>query len=207
MNLPASPFGPTLVAVVTMLRGGYGFSVRKVREALRETLSFDVSTGAISAMEACASEALASVHEEVHEAVHEAELKHADATSWTHAGILMGLWVVATEFATAYFIRKNSKRESLLTILSRQLGVLVSDRSGVFMFWKMRYRQVCWAHLLSLFVGFAGRDGPGGDVGKELLGLHQPRRTRAVRAPRAAAHGGRAAKGHTWGDFVSLRVL
>jgi transposase len=49
------------------------------------------------------------------------------------------------------------------------LGILISDRATVFSFWTMMLRQICHAHLLRKFVGFSERDGPDGDIGRDLL--------------------------------------
>ncbi|MFC1612219.1 transposase, partial [Myxococcota bacterium] len=49
-------------------------------------------------------------------------------------------------------------------------GILVSDRAKVFSFWKMKWRQICWAHLMRRFIAFSERDGPARQIGEELLG-------------------------------------
>ena len=51
-------------------------------------------------------------------------------------------------------------------------GILVSDRGTVFVsLWKMKFRQICWAHLLRKFISFSERDGPAKQVGNELVAL------------------------------------
>jgi transposase len=34
----------------------------------------------------------------------------------------------------------------------------------------MKHRQICWSHLLRKFISFSERDGPAGQIGKDLLG-------------------------------------
>ena len=100
-----------------------------------------------------------------------AEVKHADATTWTRAGKLMSLWTIATTTATVYRIFADGSRETIKPVFGELIGLLVSDRATVFGFWAMPLRQVCHAHLLRKYVGFSERDGPAGAIGRELLQL------------------------------------
>ncbi len=169
MQLPASAFGPCLTAVVAMLTGAYHLSRRKTQKLLRELFGITVSLGTISTMERHASEALKACHAEALLEVQYAGVKHSDATSWTRAGKLMSLWVLATTMATVYRVLDDGRRDTILPLFKPQVGILVSDRATVFSFWTMALRQVCHAHLLRKFVAFSERDGPAGAIGRELL--------------------------------------
>ena len=57
-EIPSSPFGPSLVAVVGLLTGVYHLSRRQAQRLLQELFGVSVSLGALSAMEHRASEAL-----------------------------------------------------------------------------------------------------------------------------------------------------
>jgi transposase len=168
--IPASPFGPRLVAVVALLTGTYHLSRRSARRLLAELFEIDISLGALSGMEARASEALAPAFDEAKEIVESAAVKHSDATSWLRAGALRSLWTVASNLATVFHILTDGQMATIVPIFGRRLGILVSDRASVFAFWVMRLRQICWAHLLRKFVSFSQRDGPAGAIGRELLG-------------------------------------
>jgi transposase len=170
-KIPSSAFGPCLTATVALLTGAYHLSRRKTRRLLSELFGIEVSLGAISAMEQRASVALASAHDEALREVQYAGVKHADATTWTRAGKLMSLWTMASAAATAYRIFADGCRETILPMFGPLLGFLVSDRATVFGFWTMALRQVCHAHLLRKYVAFSERDGPAGDIGRELLSL------------------------------------
>jgi transposase len=170
-KLPSSAFGPCLTGTVALLTGAYHLSRRKTQKLLWELFGIAVSLGAISAMEKRASEALASAHDEALREVQYAEIKHADATSWTRAGKLMSLWTIASSAATAYRIFADGCRETIQPMFGALIGLLVSDRATVFGFWAMSLRQVCHAHLLRKYVGFSERDGPAGTIGRELLEL------------------------------------
>lgn len=170
-TIPSSAFGPCLTATVALLTGAYHLSRRKTQKLLSELFGITVSLGALSAMEKRASEALASAHDEALREVQYAEVKHADATSWTRAGKLMSLWTMASSAATVYRIFADGSRETVLPMFGPRLGLLVSNRATVFGFWAMALRQVCHAHLLRKYVAFSERDGPAGAIGRELLEL------------------------------------
>lgn len=162
-------FGSCLTAVVALLTGAYHLSRRKAQKLLHELFGISVSLGALSSMEKRASQALESAREEALHEVQHAGVKHSDATSWTRAGKLMSLWVLATTVATVYQILDDGRRETIQPLFGPQKGILVSDRATVFSFWAMNLRQVCHAHLLRKFVAFSERDGRVGALGRALL--------------------------------------
>ena len=168
-KIPASPFGPRLTAVVVMLTGVYHLSRRKTRRLLRELFEIQISLGAISTMEARASEGLVSAVEEAQRAVEGAAVKYADGTSWLLAGVTLSLWTITTTAATIYKVFKDGCRETIRPLFGALIGILVSDRASVFGFWAMALRQICWCHLLRKFVSFSQRDGPAGAIGQELV--------------------------------------
>lgn len=167
--IPSSPFGPRLVAHVAMLTGAYHLSRRATQRLLREMFGIEISVGAISQIEARASAALKSAYGEARDDAQHAPVKHADATTWLRAGITMSLWTLATTMTTVYRIFDDGCRDTIRPLFGKLVGILVSDRASVFGFWDMALRQVCWAHLLRKFVAFAQRDGPAGELGRELL--------------------------------------
>ena len=67
--IPASPFGQRLIGVVAMLTGNHHMSRRGAQQLLQDLFGLTVSLGAISAMEARASEALVSAAEEAEQEV------------------------------------------------------------------------------------------------------------------------------------------
>jgi transposase len=168
-QIPASAFGPCLTAVVGMLTGAYHLSRRSAQKLLLELFGISISLGAISGMEARASEALKSAYAEAEREVQYAGIKHTDATSWTRAGKLMSLWTLASVAATVYRIFADGCRATIRPLFGPAKGILVSDRAGVFMFWSMALRQICFAHLVRKFVAFSERAGPAGALGCELL--------------------------------------
>ena len=172
-HIPASPFGPRLVSVVAMMTGVFHLSRRNTQRFLREVFEIRMSIGAISQAERRVSKALAPASEQAHDDVLAAMVKHTDATTWLIAGVTMSLWTLCTALTSVFRIFKDGARATIESMFSdgrgNKTGFLVSDRASVFGFWEMALRQVCWAHLLRLFVGFSQRAGPEGAYGRELL--------------------------------------
>ena len=71
--------------------------------------------------------------------------------------------------ASAGSAATSQTQKRLLPLYGALEGIMVSDRDSALTFWAMERRQICWAHLLRKFVSFSERDGPAGDIGRELL--------------------------------------
>jgi transposase len=168
-QIPASPFGPRLMAIMALLTGVYHLSRRRTVELLSDLLGIRVSLGALSAVEARVSNAVQPAVDAAWRQVGHAEVKHTDGTSWAKAGITMALWTLATTAVTVFKIVADSSKDTLRPLYGALRGILVSDRAKALNFWAMARRQVCWAHLLRKYVSFAERDGPAGALGAELL--------------------------------------
>jgi transposase len=167
--IPASAFGPRLMAVMALLTGVYHLSRRKAVDLLSDVLSVRVSLGALSAVESRVSDAVQPAVDMAWKQVERADVKHTDGTSWSQAGLTMALWTIATKAATVFKILTDNAKATLQPLYGTLHGILVSDRAKALNFWAMERRQICWAHLLRKFVSFSERDGPAGKFGKELL--------------------------------------
>jgi transposase len=168
-QIPASPFGPRLMAVMALLTGIYHLSRRKTVALLFELVGIRVSLGALSAVEARVGEAIAPAVDEAWKRMGGAKVKHTDGTSWRQAGTAVALWTVATTAVTVFKIIADHTKKTLEPLYGALSGILVSDRAKELNFWAMQRRQICWAHLLRRFVSFSERDGPAGALGRELL--------------------------------------
>jgi transposase len=167
-----SPFGPRLMALIALFTGVYHLSRRRTVAILDDVLGTSISVGAVSAMEHRASEAMKPAADEAWHVVDQAQVKHADATTWLHKGVTRQLWVLASSLATVFRIVVDGSAASIKPFFGACKGILVSDRGTVFVsLWKMKFRQICWSHLLRKFVSFSERDGPAKQVGHELLEL------------------------------------
>ncbi len=170
-SIPASPFGPRLMALIALLTGIYHLSRRKAVTLLSDVVGVRISLGAVSAVEARVSEAVNPAVEEAWERVEDANVKHTDATGWLNAGATLSLWTIATAAATVFKILKDGTAVTIKPLFGALKGILISDRATVFGFWAMKRRQICWAHLLRKFVSFSERDGPAKNIGNDLLNL------------------------------------
>lgn len=171
VRMPASPFGPRLSASIAMLTGDFHLSRRETQRLVLEMYGLSISLGAISSIERRVASALEAPEKEIEMLVQSAEVKYADATPWLQAGALRSLWVVTCNIATLFQIFENGQRKTIRPLFGEGAGILVSDRASVFMFWEMSLRQICWAHLLRLFVAFSEKGGAAGRFGNELVVL------------------------------------
>ena len=167
--IPASSFGPRLMAIMALVTGIYHLSRRKAATLLSDLLGIQVSLGALSAVEARVCDAVGPAVDEAWDKVSRAKVKHTDGTSWAQAGVTLSLWTIASKTATVFKIVANSAKKTLRPLYGKLRGIMVSDRAKALNFWAMERRQICWAHLIRKFVSFSERDGPTGELGRELL--------------------------------------
>ncbi len=168
-KIPASPFGPRLMSVIALLTGVYHLSRRQMVSLGSDVLGIDLSLGAVSAIEARVSEAVVPAVDQAWTQVQNDPIKHTDGTSWRQAGAALALWTIATASATVCKIVSSGSEKILKPLFGALKGILVSDRATALMFWAMERRQICWAHLIRRFVSFSERDGPAGNIGRQLL--------------------------------------
>lgn len=168
-EIPASPFGPRLMAIVALLTGVYHLGRRRAVDLLADVVGVQISLGALSAVEARVSKAVQPAVDEAWKQVGDAEVKHTDGTTWYQAGVTMALWTLATTAATVFKIVADSTKSTLQPLYGALQGILVSDRAKALNFWAMKHRQICFAHLLRKFISFAERDGPAARIGRQLL--------------------------------------
>ena len=107
-EIPASPFGPRLMAIVALLTGVYHLGRRRAVDLLADVVGVRISLGALSAVEARVSEAVQPAVDEAWKKVGDAEVKHTDGTTWYQAGATMALWTLATAVATVFKIVADS---------------------------------------------------------------------------------------------------
>jgi transposase len=157
------------MALIGLLTGDYNMSRRRAVTLLSDVLGIEISLGALSEAEERVSDAVAAPVAEVREHVADQPIKHSDATGWRQNGEARTLWTIASAAATAFFITPDGSMVRLRGLFAKIKGILVSDRGTQFGFWSMDKRQICWAHLIRRFVGFAARSGPAGELGKNLL--------------------------------------
>jgi transposase len=170
-QIPTTPFGPRLSAVIGLITGVYHLSRRAAVSLLSDVLGIDISLGAVSAVEERVSDAVKPAVDEAWGKLDEAPVRHTDGTSWFQAGVMCSLWTIATAAVTVFKILANGQATTLAPLFGKKLGILVSDRATALKFWAMERRQICFAHLLRKAISFSERDGPAGAIGREMLDL------------------------------------
>lgn len=167
--IPASPFGPRLMAIMALMTGVYNLGRRRAVEMLADIVGVRVSLGALSTVEGRVSKAVQPCVDEAWQRVRDAPVKHTDGTSWSQAGVTMALWTIAAAGVTVFKIVADSAKNTLRPLYGALVGILVSDRAKALNFWAMAQRQICWAHLLRKFIAFSERAGPSAAFGQQLL--------------------------------------
>lgn len=172
-GVPTGQFGPSVVALVTMLMGVCRLGKRTVQELLADVFALDMSLGAVIGCQELGSEAIAPAVQEARDFVRTAAagVKHSDETSWregpTRAKVW--LWTAVAGTVAVFAIQRGRSTEAAKTLLGKLGGILVSDRYSAYGFWRLAMRQVCWAHLIRDFVTIAERGGDSARIGDGLL--------------------------------------
>ena len=154
-GIPAGMCGPRLVALISLMTGGYNVSRRQATTLMSDVLGVRISLGALSESEAGMSAALEEPTNEALAYACRQPIKHVDATGWRQSGDARSLWTIATSMVTVFAITLDGSRPHLQGLLATMHGILVTDRAPQFGFWAMMRRQICWAHLLRKFASFA----------------------------------------------------
>jgi transposase len=166
-DLMQSSVGTRLTAAVAYLTGRQGLSKRGVEEIASDLFRAPIALGTVAHLEREMSSALAAPHAEALAAVRAAAVKGADETSWKLAGQLCWLWAAASAGVAAFVIHARRSAAGLTALLGTEiLGILSSDRWGVYDRLPAARRQICWAHLKRDFRKIVDRDGPSAFVGR-----------------------------------------
>ncbi len=172
-GVPTGQFGPSIVAVVTLLMGVCRLGKRSVQDILADLFGLEISLGAVVGCQDLGSAALEAPVEEAKVFVRTARapVKHSDETSWREGPqrTKVWLWAVVTASVTVFAIQRERSTAAAKTLLGKLGGILVSDRFSAYGFWRLWMRQVCWSHLIRDFVAIAERGGESARIGDGLL--------------------------------------
>ena len=129
-----------------------------------------MSVGTISQLEQATTAAVAAPVEEARTYVHEQDVAHLDETSWRQGGKRAWLWVAVTSWVTVFVVRMSRGGQVARELLGERFaGILVTDRYSAYNWYPVRWRQLCWAHLLRDFEAMRGRGGGSEEIGDALL--------------------------------------
>ena len=169
-GVPSGTYGPRVQATVALCTGAYRLSKRTTQQVMEEVFGVPMSVGTISPLEQATTEVLAAPVEEARTYVHAQEVAHLDETSWRQGGKRAWLWVAVTSWVTVFVVRLSRGGHVARELLGEEFsGILVTDRYSAYNWYPVRWRQVCWAHLLRDFEALRGRGGRSEEIGDALL--------------------------------------
>ena len=169
-GVPSGTYGPRVQATVALCTGSYRLSKRTTQQAMEEVFGVPMSVGTISPLERATTEALATPVEEARMYVQGQEVVHLDETSWRQGGKRAWLWVAVTSLVTVFVVRLSRGGQVARELLGEQFGgILVTDRYSAYNWYPVRWRQLCWAHLLRDFEAMRDRGGCSEELGDALL--------------------------------------
>ena len=169
-GVPSGTYGPRVQATVALCTGAYRLSKRTTQQAMEEVFGVPMSVGTISPLEQATTEAVAAPVEEVRTYVQAQEVAHLDETSWRQGDKRAWLWVAVTSWVTVFVVRMSRGGQVARELLSeRFVGILVTDRYSAYNWYPVRWRQLCWAHLLRDFEAMRNRGVCSEEIGDALL--------------------------------------
>jgi len=137
---------------------------------MEEVFGVPMSVGTISPLERATTEVLAAPVEEARTYVHAQEVAHLDETSWRQGDKRAWLWVAVTSWVTVCVVRLSRGGQVARELLGERFGgILVTDRYSAYNWYPVRWRQLCWAHLLRDFAAMRDRGGGSAEIGDALL--------------------------------------
>jgi transposase len=94
---------------------------------------------------------------------------HLDETGWREGGQRAWLWVAVTTWVTVFLVRLSRGGKVARDLLGTAFdGILISDRFSAYNWYPVRWRQLCWAHLLRDIEAMIGRGGRSKEIGEAL---------------------------------------
>jgi transposase len=169
-GVPSGTYGPRVQATVALCTGAYRLSKRLTRQMLDDVFGVPMSVGTISPLEQSTTVAVATPVEEARTYVHKQAVTHLDETSWRQGGKHAWLWVAGTSWVTVFVVRLSRGGPVARELLGETFaGILVTDRYSAYNWYPVRWRQLCWAHVLRDFEAMRDRGGQSQELGEALL--------------------------------------
>jgi transposase len=169
-GVPSGTYGPRVHATVALCTGGYRLSKRMTQQMMREVFGVPMRGGTIRPLEQTMTAAVTAPVEEARTYVHEQAVAPLDETSWRQGDKHAWLWGAGTSWVTVFVIRLSRGGSVARELLGETFaGILVTDRSSAYNGYPVRWRQVCWAHLLRDFAAIRDRGGRSEERGEALL--------------------------------------
>ena len=169
-GVPSGTYGPRVQATVALYTGAYRLSKRTTQQMMEEVFGVPMSVGTIGPLEQATTAAVAAPVEEARTYVHAQEVAHLDETSWRQGDKRAWVWVAVTSWVTVFVVRLSRGGQVARELLGEHFsGILVTDRYSAYNWYPVRWRQLCWAHLLRDFEAMRARGGGSEEIGDALL--------------------------------------
>jgi transposase len=169
-GIPSGTYSARVHATVALCTGSYRLSKRTTAEVMNDLFGVPISVGTISESEKLTTEVLAKPVQEARDLVEKQAVAHLDETSWRQDGQRAWLWVAVTSVVTVFAIRLSRGGQVARELLGETFGgILVTDRYSGYNWYPVRWRQLCWSHVLRDFEAMRGRGGVSEEIGAALL--------------------------------------
>jgi transposase len=169
-GVPSDTYGPRVHATVALCTGAYRLSKRMTSQVMDDLFGVPMSVGTIRQSEQATTQVLAPPVEDARACVEAQAVAHLDETSWRQGDKRAWLWVAVTSLVTVFVVRLSRGGQVARELLGEGFaGILVTDRYSAYNWYPVRWRQLCWAHLLRDFAAIRGRGGAGEEIGDALL--------------------------------------
>jgi transposase len=169
-GVPSGTYGPRVHAMVALYSGSYRLSKRTTAQVMADVFRVPMSVGTISQSEKATTGVLAEPVEEARAYVPAQPVAHLDETSWRQGDKRAWLWVAVTSLVMVFVVRLSRGGQVARELLGKGFsGILVTDRYSAYNGYPVRWRQLCWSHLLRDFEAIRGRGDTSEVIGEALL--------------------------------------
>ena len=169
-GVSSGTYGPRVHATVALCTGSYRLAKRTTQQVLADLFGVPMSVGSISQSEKTTTEVIAEPVQAARDCVEAQRVAHLDETSWREGGKRAWLWVAVTSLVTVFVIRMSRGGQVARELLGEGFcGILVTDRYSAYNWYPVRWRQLCWSHLLRDFEAIRSRGGASEAIGDALL--------------------------------------
>lgn len=168
-GVPSGVYGPRVQALVALCTGAYRLSKRTTQQLLDDLFGVSMSLGTIPSLEAATAQAVAVPVAEARAYVQQQASVSMDETGWRQGRQRAWLWAAVTEGVTVFLVRLSRGGQVVRELLGKPFrGILVTDRFSAYNWYPVRWRQLCWAHLLRDIEAMIARGGRSQELGEAL---------------------------------------
>lgn len=169
-GVPRGTYGPRVHATVALCTGSSRLAKRTTQQVMADLFGVPMSVGSISQSEKITTAVIADPVQEARDSVEDQSVAHLDETSWRQGNQRAWLWVAVMNLVTVFLIRLSRGGRVARELLGEAFsGILVTDRYSAYNWYPVRWRQLCWSHLLRDFEAIRGRGGASEAIGEALL--------------------------------------